>query len=235
MNLKPVFFILALFLGVVHAASAQDTLPKFSLRNVGGNRIIIGWVNPFTDINQISIQRSFDSLKNYKTILSVADPKAVQNGFADTKAPSDHMFYRIFYVLEGSRFFFTAAKTPVLDTAVKRDIPIVSGNLGTIPAKTDSSKAVTPVIKKPEFVPSFYVYTNRDGYVFINLPDADSKKYSIKFFDADDNFLFELKNVKETALTLDKANFFHAGWFKFELYNDEKLVEKNKFYLAKVF
>ena len=40
---------------------------------------------------------------------------------------------------------------------------------------------------------------------------------------------------KETALTLDKTNFYHAGWFTFELYNDEKLVEKHKFYLAKDF
>src|SRR5436190_7843705 len=35
------------------------------------------------------------------------------------------------------------------------------------------SKPVTP--RKPEFVPSFYVYTNHDGFVFINLPDADKK------------------------------------------------------------
>jgi hypothetical protein len=47
--------------------------------------------------------------------------------------------------------------------------------------------------------------------------------------------LFELKNINEPALTLDKTNFLHSGWFKFELYNDEKLVEKNKFYLAKEF
>jgi hypothetical protein len=84
-------------------------------------------------------------------------------------------------------------------------------------------------------VPSFYVYTNQDGYVFINLPDADRKKYRIKFFEEDDSFLFEVKNIKETGLTLDKANFVHAGWFKFELFNDDKLVEKNKIYLNREF
>ena len=89
---------------------AQDTLPKFSVRNAGNNRIIIGWVNQFPNIRQISIQRSFDSLKNYKTILSVADAKAVQNGFADTKAPNDHMFYRLFYAMEGGAFFLQKQK-----------------------------------------------------------------------------------------------------------------------------
>jgi hypothetical protein len=206
-------------------ASAQDTLPNFSLRNAGSNRIIIGWVNSFQNVKQISIQRSFDSSKNYKTILSVADPKAVQNGFADTKALNDHMWYRLFYVLEAGKFYFTAAKQPVLDTSKAAQTEVEN-----LPEK------LTPLIKKPEgFVPSFYVYTNKDGYVFINLPDADQKKYSIKFFEENNHFLFELKPVKETALTLDKANFYRAGWYLFELYNDEKLVERHKFYLSKEF
>lgn len=203
---------------------AQDTLPKFSVRNVGNNRIILGWVNQFSTIKQISIQRSFDSLRNYKTILTVADPKAVQNGYADTKAPSDHMFYRLFYVLEGGNFFFTAAKRPFLDTA-KAVTAVVA------PLKVD-----TPAVEKPKgFVPSTFVFTNRNGYVNINLPDAGRKNYSIKFFEDDDSFLFELKNIKDRTLTLDKANFVHAGWFKFELYNNDQLMERHKFYLPKDF
>ena len=91
------------------------------------------------------------------------------------------------------------------------------------------------VVKKPEFVPSFYVYANKDGNVFINLPDADKKSYSIKFFEEDQTFLFEIRNIKETGLSLDKANFHHAGWFRFELYENEKLVERHRFYLSKSF
>jgi hypothetical protein len=202
---------------------AQDTLPNFSVKNAGKNRVIIGWINNLQNVKQISIQRSFDSLKNYKTILSVADPKAVQNGFADTKAPNDHMWYRLFYVLDAGKFYFTSAEKPVIDTTRAAVVEVQIEN-------------ITPVIKKPEgFVPSFYVYTNKDGYVFVNLPDADEKKYSIKFFEDNNNFLFELKPIKEPALTLDKANFYRAGWYLFELYNDEKLVERHKFYLSKEF
>ena len=222
--------IISLFaIGFSANISAQDTLPNFSARNAGNNRMIIGWVNNFQDVRQISIQRSFDSAKNYKTILTVADPKAVQNGFADTKAPNDHMWYRIFYVLDAGKFYFTAAKKPVIDTS-KTSATEVKAEEGL------PTEKILPVIKKLEgFVPSFYVYTNKDGYVFINLPDADQKKYSIKFFEESSNFLFELKPVKETALTLDKANFYRAGWYLFELYNDEKLVERHKFYLSKEF
>lgn len=226
MNRLHTLFILLFFTAT--GAFAQDTLPKFSVKNVGNNRIIIGWINNYPVVKQISIQRSHDSLKNYKTILSVADPAAVQNGFADTKAPNDHMYYRLFINLEGGRYLFTEAKKPSMDTARTAVDPVVD-------KLKDSITKKPPVIKKPDFIPSFYVYTNKDGYVFINLPDADRKKYHIKFFEEDDAFLFELKNIRETGLTLDKANFMHSGWFKFELYNEEKLVEKNRFYLAKEF
>lgn len=226
-------FLLLFFFGL--SALGQDTLPKFSVRNIGNNHIIIGWVNNYPRIKQISIQRSFDSLHNYKTILSVPDPMAQQNGFADTKASSDHMFYRLFIMLDEGSFLFSAAKRPVLDTsaaAANAALPVRD-----ISAATDSAsgKIRQPVVKKPDYIPSFYVYTNKDGYVFINLPDAAQKKYHIKFYEDDDTFLFEIKSIKESALTLDKVNFYHSGWFKFELYNDDKLVEKNKFYIAKDF
>jgi hypothetical protein len=205
-------------------AMAQDTLPRFSVRNVGNNRIILGWTNQFPTIKQISIQRSNDSLRNYKTILSVTDPKAVQNGYADTKAPAGPVFYRLFYVLEGGSFYFTQVKRPVWDTA-RAVIAVVE------PPKVDS-----PVVEKPKgFVPSSFVFTNRSGYVSINLPDATRRNYSIKFFEENESFLFELKDIKEKSLTLDKANFVHSGWFMFELYNDNKLVERHKFYVPKDF
>jgi len=214
-----------LFISVNYSALAQGVLPKFSVTNAGKNRIIIGWVNNYPVTKQISIQRSHDSLKNYKTILSVTDPTAIQNGFADTKAPNDHMYYRLFINLDKGQFFFTEVKKP--DTSKLAE--------NTIVKEIKNNEVKQPPIKKGDFVPSFYVYTNKDGYVFVNLPDADRKKYHIKFFEENDNLLFELKNIKEPALTLDKANFIHSGWFTFELYNDEKLVEKNRFYLSKEF
>lgn len=217
-------YVLATALLMVMISSGQDTLPKFSVNNPGNNRIIIGWVNNYGLVKQISIQRSFDSLTNYKTILTVADPNSRQNGYADTKAPYGQMFYRLFVVLGQGQFFFTTPKKPFLDTAN------VTGRFAT----ENNRKAVIN-LGAPKFVPSFYVYTNKEGYVFINLPDADKKKYHIRFYDDQGSFLFEIKTIKAPALTLDKANFLHAGWFRFELYNEETLVEKNKFYLAKEF
>jgi Diaminopimelate epimerase len=228
--MKRICFIALVLISSV--SFAQDTLPNFSVKNIGNNRYVVEWVNNYDLVKQISIQRSHDSLKNFTTILSVPDPNAKQNGFADTRAPNDHMYYRLFVVLDKGQFYFTQSKKPVLDTF--RSVPrktIIEKDKDTV--VVNGIKPIVP--KKPEFVPSFYVYTNKDGYVFINLPDAEKKKYRIKFFEEDGSFLFEINTIKETALTLDKTNFMHAGWFRFELYNDDELVEKNKFYLAKEF
>ena len=216
-RMRFVFFsLLIIFSGSLFA---QDTLPKFNVVNPGNGTIIVSWTNNYDIVRQISVQTSHDSLKNYRTIMSMADPNTKQNGYADANALNDHMYYRLFVLLGDGQYFFTEAKQPVLDTTGQAIVPM---------EKPTNQNFV-------DFIPSFYVYTNREGYVYVNLPDADRRKYHIKFFEEDNDFLFELKNINETGLTLDKANFIHGGWFRFELYNGDRLVEKNKFYLAKDF
>jgi hypothetical protein len=222
---------------------AQDTLPSFSVRNVGNNRIIISWVNNYQMVKQISIQRSLDSLSGYKTILSVADPMTKQNGYVDVKAMNDHMFYRLFIMLDGAMYQFSRSMRPLVDTMHNAEIKKDLGKLDPFglevnkPSKFDSLGNGPGINKnKPDvFVPSNYVYTARDGNVHLNLPKADSLKYSIRFYDDNNQFLFEIRNLKDPSLVVDKTNFYHAGWFRFELFVNEKLKEKNKFYLEKEF
>lgn len=228
--------VLSLLLAFVAAAVvyAQDTLPKFSVRNVGNNRIIIGWTNTFESIRQVSIQRSFDSLRGYTTILTVPDPRAPQNGYVDTKANNDHMFYRLYIMLDKGIFLFSDPKRPVLDTLKRtrftENVRVNGTDSVHIPNLGINNKP------RPEvFVPSLHVYTFKDGNVRVNLPDDGDKKYLLKFFEEDGSFLFELKDIKHRTFKLDKANFYHAGWFRFELYENGELKEKHKFYLEKDF
>lgn len=248
-KLSYIFFIL--LLTSAKNLKAQDTLPNFSLKNAGNNRIIIGWNNSFKEIKQISIQRSFDSLTGYKTILTVPDPTTPQNGYVDAKAVNDHMFYRLYIMLDKGIFLFSNAKKPIKDSIsvmakiVNQDTIQLGDsfniakpfnvNLDKFPG-TDSV-AVPKINNMPKpvsFVPSLHVYTGRDGYVRINLPENEFlSKYSIKFFEDDGTYLFELKNIPQNDFKLDKANFFHSGWFRFELYDNGKVMEKHKFYLPK--
>jgi hypothetical protein len=241
--MKKYILLLTILASVSYKLPAQDTLPKFSVKNAGGGRTIISWINAYQEVKQINIQRSFDSIKNYKTILSVPDPMNKQNGYADTKANSENMFYRLFIVLDGSQFIFSKSKRPVVDstqisTEQKKILDPFSTEINKPSRNIDSTLKENGYDSRNRpniFVPSMYVYTARDGNIHINLPDANSKKYSVKFYDENDNFLFEIKNLKDQSLIVDKTNFYHAGWFKFELYVDDKLKEKHKFYIGKEF
>lgn len=133
--LSPLLALLGLCFFVT--ASAQDTLPNFNVRDIGNNRYVISWTNNYPYTAQITIQRSFDSLSGYKSILTVPDPSSKQNGFADTKAVNDHMFYRLYILLENGRYIFTAAKKPTKEP------------LEIVPVKTSSPSApVAPQAKE---------------------------------------------------------------------------------------
>jgi hypothetical protein len=109
--------ILLLLLSVsLQNALAQDTLPSFTVKNRFG-KVILGWVNPYDSMVQMNIQRSPDSLKGYKTILTVADPSAITNGYYDAKAPDTRQFYRLFVMRTGGRYFFTRSQRPVVDSS----------------------------------------------------------------------------------------------------------------------
>ena len=268
--------ILSLFICISAFAHAQDSLPAFSGVNKGNNRIIISWNNKFKQVKQISIQRSTDSLANFKSLITVPDPNNRQNGFMDSKAPADNMFYRLYIHVDGANFIVTKSKRPandsirtalLSDTASKKITDsnflkivekIINQNLPDSALTTEElvilrryrnskldllpdslSKKIDAVIKTKNnpgvVIPMYRIIANKDGLVRISLADFNNKKYSIRFYEDDDTFLFELKDLKEASLTLEKSNFHHSGWFKSELYDEGKLVERNRFFIPKDF
>jgi hypothetical protein len=268
--------ILSLLICTSAFAYAQDSLPAFSVVNKGNNRVVISWNNKFPQLKQISIQRSADSLSNFKSLITVPDPNNKQNGYLDSKAPNDKMFYRLYILVNGANFIFTKSKRPANDsirTALLSNISaktitdsnylkvvqkIISQNLPDSALTTEEllllrryrnskqdlfsdsiNRKIDAVVKtknKPDVViPQYRIIANKDGLVRISLLDFGSKKYSIKFYEDDDTFLFELKDIKEASLMLEKSNFYHSGWFKSELYESDKLIEKNRFFIPKDF
>ena len=94
------YAILLTFFALSHSSLySQDTLPDFTVKNRFG-KIILSWVNSYAVIKQISIQRSTDSLKGFKTILTVPDPTAITNGFLDVKAPDLNSYYKLYILLD---------------------------------------------------------------------------------------------------------------------------------------
>jgi hypothetical protein len=308
--MRRIFALLLLFNALfVTIAAAQDTLPKFSLSANKTGKVLINWRNNFKVITQISIQRSYDSIKNFTTILTVPDPTIPENGFVDSKAPRLFMFYRLFIVLENGNYVFSKSKRAKTDSVliVPKSAAAADNNEDNILPRTDNQRITfldnndhgkmkfnapstisdatkievskTMYVKKEDsvirqlssllvrkfydsilkktkdtlvfigsdtilikiFVPkevykiSAYVFTGKDGNIYISLPDAEKKKYMVKFLEQDLSSVLEIKEIKKTPLIIDKTNFVHAGWFRFELYEDGKLKEKNKFYIPKDF
>jgi hypothetical protein len=249
-------------------AVAQDTLPNFTIRNLGNNRTQISWINTYETLVQLSVQRSFDSLKNFRTIFSPALPASKQNGFLDTKTPSGtKVYYRIYYVMAGGAYFFSPSKktatgvemitqgiTPLepeqLITIRLKDAVIGQLNAeayklfrdsmmyqtkDTLFAISPAEILIKPYAAKQMWRASQYIFSTREGFINIKLPMAATKHYRVAFYEEDGTQLFEIGRIKETILTLDKANFMHSGWFLFDLYENGVLLERNKFYVARDF
>ena len=69
----------------------------------------------------------------------------------------------------------------------------------------------------------------------ISLADAQKKNYRLRFLDEHRKLMFSIKRVTQPQLLLDKTDFMRSGWFYFELYEDDKVKERNKFYIPKDF
>ena len=345
MRLFFALFLLCHF--ILPNAKAQETLPGFSASLQSNGKVLISWRNGYPEVNQISIQRSTDSLRNFTTLLTVPDPRIPENGFVDGKANGTKMYYRIFILFPNSKYLFTKsrrasrepaeqAKTPVkpvqkekqpvifqtrscntkmkISTRLKRQllnaekpaeeekylilpkidnsriyymmentglrrpsvnnpgkikaptievdkilfvkrrdsvIMLLPGNqvrrfsdslvkqtkdtLYFVNADTLQIKPYIEVFREPKEVYkiSAYVFTSKDGNVKITLPDYQHKKYFVSFFEMDSTQVMDVKDIRDAELIIDKTNFGHSGWFRFELYEDGKLKEKNKFLIPK--
>jgi hypothetical protein len=177
--------ILLLFIISAIKISAQDTLPRFTVIYKGANRNVISWTNPYLYVSQISIQRSTDSTKNFKTILTVPDANVPQNGFVDIKATTPLMYYRLFIVLDSGRYQFSRAKRPVPDTTRLISIadPLLKNESTRVIVDSLSNKEsralkektlpVNPALPKPE---RFFIVKRRDSIVS-TIPEKYIKKF----------------------------------------------------------
>ncbi len=93
------------------AVNAQDTLPNFKAEEING-KVVISWHNPYENLVQVTVQRSFDSLKRFSSIYTAPSPELPVNGFTDTRVTAGiRVFYRMFYMMEGGAYFFSESKT----------------------------------------------------------------------------------------------------------------------------
>lgn len=250
---------------------AQEKLPAITVKNLNG-KIVLSWLNVYKKpIQNILIQRSYDSLRNFSTIGTVLNPLNTENGFPDVNPPYNKMYYRLNIIFEGGQYEIGPSTRPV-----KEVLPLDEFNLTAIPApalvtqpvdiveaklikqvtisdiKSNPAKIKDPKIiskEKPNKVdsimalppkriietayPSNRIFTSKFNTVVIQVNQAAVKKYSLKVFDENEKKVLELKSISDDYLILEKVNFSRSGWYRFELYENGEIYEKNKFFIGK--
>jgi hypothetical protein len=196
---------------------AQDTLPKFTVIAKTNNRYVISWTNPYRSISQIGIQRSPDSTKNFKTILTVPDPSVKQNGFADTKAPTPNMFYRIFIVLDSGKYFFTNSKKPAPDTAKSgNESFLIQENQRVRVSDSLSTREVNKIRDSPR-PEKLYVIKRRERY--LNIPENNFRKFR-------DSILY---TTKDTLVYVSVDTIIIKPFIQKEIYRASKYIFTEKY------
>jgi hypothetical protein len=78
-------------------------------------------------------------------------------------------------------------------------------------------------------VQSAIVQHAKNGDVIIAVPAGGRGRYRIRFFGEDKGLLFEIRQIQDPVLIVEKYNFGHAGLFQYALYRDNDLVERSSF------
>lgn len=268
---KLYFLFISCSLLSVNSLLAQATLPDFTLKNTDG-KISVFWLNNYgKPVKGISVQRSYDSTKNFFSIASILNPQNSVNGFTDSMPPYNKMYYRLFVGFDTGVYLLTKSKRPEVNTVIdytrliqeinalyekniqlqeeklklQSELAIAMEAKNKNKATSKNGKTNNPVSKKQIAAevsediinqvityPSKRIFTDKANNVVTRLFNVKSNTYVIRFLTEDYKLLFEIKNPVDDYFVIEKVNFSHAGWYQFEIYKNEYLLEENKFYIS---
>ena len=221
------------------SANAQEVLPNVTVKESGG-KVIISWLNDYKkNVTVISIQRSYDSLRNFTTIGAVLNPQNLENGYLDQNPPYNKMYYRVFIAFDGGAYEYSTAQTPkkeiftkIVKTADGRDSIVVITAPELEPWQIDPG-VVEPTVGEPKVKAQSKLVHNYGENVVLDLPNALTRKYVVKFLDENNKLVLEIKDFKETYLIIEKVNFKRSGIYNFQLFEDDILIEENSVFISK--
>lgn len=146
---------------------AQETLPAVSV-NGSNKRVVVSWLNDYKKpIESILIQRSFDSLNNFRSIGSVLNPLNLENGFLDQQPPYDRMFYRVFIQFYDGEYLIGPSARTGFDAETMEPLDIRQDSI------LENQELPTAWKRVRRDIP-FYSPFIKKQLAIINLPTPDS-------------------------------------------------------------
>jgi hypothetical protein len=71
---------------------------------------------------------------------------------------------------------------------------------------------------------------NADGNVVIRLPQNNLDAFSMNIYQLDGHTIFfKISHFDYAEIILNKSSFLRPGWYPYELFENGKLKESNKF------
>lgn len=123
--------------------------------------------------------------------------------------------------------------------------PLMAILLVTVDAKADPDQEYSSArVNRPHISQHYTLYDldtsllrkhsgivrrEKNGDVVIVVPAGSMGHYKVRFFDEGNALLFEIRQINDPLLIVEKYNFGHAGEFQYELYRDNNLIEKSSF------
>ena len=136
--IKKFLFVGLIFLTSSNITAQQLSLPNLTIRSIG-TRVIVSWKQDYKKpISNLNIQRSYDSLKNYKTIGEVLSPQSIENGYIDANPPYNKMYYRVFVAFEGGSYAYSNIYRAKKDTSKIQGVDMPNTNLFPITKAADN-------------------------------------------------------------------------------------------------
>ena len=143
------YLFLSIFLICSTFAFGQNVLPDITVNNLN-KKVVVSWLNEYKKpIQNIFIQRSYDSLKNFSTIGTVLNPLNLENGYPDLTPPYDRMFYRVTITFENGEYEIGKSARPIINPIELKDLDVTA-----MPIKVIKKEIVKEKIKEDTKVES---------------------------------------------------------------------------------
>ncbi len=134
--------------------SFAQELPHFKTIDKTGTTII-SWVKPKDALTLLVIQISTDSVNGFKSIASMPDPNAPQNGYADKGNKNLVYYYRIFYVGIDGKYYFTPSQMASVDIPPPISSSIAKSEQISMPVKKEiiePKKQISQINNPPDTI-----------------------------------------------------------------------------------
>ena len=209
----------SIFCTSVFAQNVQSPVFQLNAEDLGNNKIRISWTNPYNEgCIQLRVQRSNDSLKNFRTIFSTESPQLPANGFIDVLPYTTKWYYRVFYILQGNAFYFTIAKQP------SAYIPLVAKEKAEPDEEETKTEPVSPGIQPEKKKEALHLYNIRaKDSLIASLIYRDYKHFrdSLKYKTKDTLYI-----LSQYEILLKKFDSSTIWWpSQFVITNDEGYIK----------